>query len=70
MMASNLPPGVNEGDPHFYDEDEPNCTCGHSYDEHDADGGRCLHPDCYLECEGYDPDPDPAEPAEAPHHYD
>lgn len=43
-MASNLPPGLEHSDPHFHEDVDRDCTCGHPRDCHDlADGHEiCL----------------------------
>lgn len=53
---NNLPPGVGQSDPHFYDDERP-CVCGHVLDEH---AGECAIDDC--DCVGYEPDEDYEEP--------
>lgn len=36
-MSSNLPPGMEEGDQHFYPA-ELDCACGHPREDHEDDG--------------------------------
>jgi hypothetical protein len=49
---SNLPPGMQEGDPHFYPP-EHDCICGCPREDHEDDG-PCACGNCLV----YEPEPE------------